>query len=195
VKIEVVEQPTSALTEYARISIAFDVRYVLDVSAPANGLGELLLTERAVSVPYVKDYDTMEGEGPMQWADHFDIANWGVLIARADGRSVGGATLAFDTPDLHMLDGRRDVAMLWDLRVAPAMRGRGVGGALFRAAEAWAGARGCVQLTIETQNTNVPACKFYQRNGCYLGAVRRGVYAEFPDELQLLWYKDLGGDL
>lgn len=55
--------------------------------------------------------------------------------------------------------------------------------------EAWAAARGCRQLKIETQNVNVPACRFYARQGCVLGAINRFAYREFPDEVQLLWYK------
>ena len=63
--------------------------------------------------------------------------------------------------------------------------------ALFRAAEAWSRDRGCRQLKIETQNINVPACRFYLRQGCVLGGINRFAYREFPEEVQLLWYKDL----
>jgi hypothetical protein len=49
----------------------------------------------------------------------------------------------------------------------------------------------CRQLKIETQNTNVQACRFYERLGCQLRAVDRAEYPELPQEIQLLWYKDL----
>jgi GNAT superfamily N-acetyltransferase len=52
--------------------------------------------------------------------------------------------------------GRDDVAVLWDIRVSPRERGRGIGSALFRAAGDWARARGCRWFKIETQNVNVP---------------------------------------
>jgi len=48
-------------------------------------------------------------------------------------------------------------------------------------------------MNVETQNVNVPACRFYVSQGCYLGAIRRFAYAELPDEVQLLWYRDLSG--
>lgn len=102
-----------------------------------------------------------------------------------------GAVIAFNTPGVDMLDGRSDLAVLWDIRVAPEARGKGVGSALFRAVESWAAARGCRQLKIETQNVNVPACRFYQRQGCVVGGIRRLAYPELPDEVQLLWYKEL----
>jgi GNAT superfamily N-acetyltransferase len=94
------------------------------------------MTERVVDPPYVKDYDAVEG--PTSWPTRFDISRWRLIAARVDGRRVGGAAIAFDTLGVRMLGGRRDVALLWDLRVAPDLRGRGVGTALFRAAERWA---------------------------------------------------------
>jgi hypothetical protein len=48
-----------------------------------------------------------------------------------------------------------------------------------------------VELKIETQNTNVGACRFYERQGCELRAIHRAAYPQFPEEIQLLWYKDL----
>jgi GNAT superfamily N-acetyltransferase len=90
-----------------------------------------------------------------------------------------------------MFEGRSDLAVLWDIRVAPSTRRCGVGAALFEAAEAWASAKGCRQLKVETQNVNVAACRFYARRGCELRATHGGAYSELPDEIQLLWYKDL----
>ncbi len=45
----------------------------------------------------------------------------------------------------------------------------------------------CAELKIETQNINVPACRFYARQGCRLSAIVSHAYAEFPDEIQLIW--------
>ncbi|HEX8905447.1 MAG TPA: GNAT family N-acetyltransferase [Longimicrobiaceae bacterium] len=191
--IEIVEETVGALAEYGRVSIAFEVRRVLDVSAPENGLGGLVLAERAVDPPYVKDYDAIAGEGPARWAARFDVSRWGFLAARVDGRRVGGAVVAFDTPGVEMLEGRRDLAVLWDLRVEQDARGRGVGAALVHAAEAWAAARGCRRMKVETQNINVSACRFYARQGFVLGAIHRFAYPDLPHEAQLLWYKDLPG--
>ena len=193
--MEIVEEPITAAAELALIPIAFEVESVFDVSAHDGGLGGLVLSERRLAVPYVKDYDAYEGESPTQWAERFDVSNWGLLGAHSDGARVGGAVVAFDTEGVRMLEGRRDLAVLWDIRVAPGSRGRGVGSALFRAAEAWAAERGCRQLKIETQNINVPACRFYARQGCVLGAINRFAYRELPDEAQLLWYKTLAGRL
>lgn len=189
--MEIKEEPIATVAEMASVPIAFEVERVFDVSAREGGLGGLVLSERRLDAPYVKDYDAEEGESPTQWAARFDVSNWGLICARANGVRVGGATVAFDTEGVRMLEGRRDLAVLWDIRVSPQERGRGVGPALFRAAEAWAASRGCRQMKIETQNINVPACRFYARQGCVLGAINRFAYPTLPDEVQMLWYKIL----
>jgi GNAT superfamily N-acetyltransferase len=180
-----------ALGEHARISIAFLVDRILEVTLVNGGLGGMSLAETPVADPYIKDYDAIEGEGPTRWANRFDTSNWGMISAFRDGARAGGAVIAFRTADLHMLDGRDDVAALWDLRVAAGQRGSGVGSALFRAAEDWAAARDCGWLKIETQNINVAACRFYQRMGSSLGGIDRFAYPGLPTEVQLLWWKAL----
>ena len=188
--IEVATVSPAALAAHARVSIAFEVDRVLDVTACDSGLGGLVLTERRLAVPYRKDYDAHDG-GPAEWPRRFDLTNWGLFAAQDGGAVVGAAAVAVDTPGVDMPEGRPDLAVLWDLRVAPEARGRGVGTALFQAAEAWSAARGCRQLKVETQTVNVPACRFYARAGCVLGAVHRFAYPDLPDEVQLLWYKTL----
>jgi ribosomal protein S18 acetylase RimI-like enzyme len=187
--IEVAEEPMPELAEYASVPISFQVRLVLDAVQLDGGLGGLMLTERAVDIPYIKDYDVLDG--PETWAGRFDLRNWGWIVARADGRRVGCAAVAFDTWGVEMLERRRDLAVLWDIRVAPEIRGRGMGAALFRAAEAWAVSRRCREIKVETQNINVPACRFYRRQGCELGGIHRFAYPTLPHEVQLLWYKQL----
>ena len=189
--IELTEEPMTALPEYARVPIVFTVDRVFDVTNCDDGPGGFALSERRLEVPYEKNYDGIAGEGPLQWARRFDLSNWALFTARLASRIVGGATVAFDTPGLTMLEGRRDVAVLWDIRVSPDARRRGVGAALFERVEAWAQLHGCRQLKIETQNTNVRACRFYERQGCQLREIHRAAYPELPEEIQLLWYKDL----
>jgi hypothetical protein len=122
----------AALSAHAAIPIAFVVDQILQVRVLDGGLGGMSLAQTAVTDPYVKDYDTLEGAGPQCWPGRFDVSNWGLIGARRDGASVGGAVIAIRTPGLHMLDGRDDLAVLWDIRVSPRERGGGIGSALFR---------------------------------------------------------------
>jgi GNAT superfamily N-acetyltransferase len=188
VNLTVAEESVANLEEYARIPMSLEVREIFHVIE--NEAGRFSLSKRSVPLPYIKDYDVLEN--PLGWPRCFDLSNWGFLVASSDGLRVGGAAMAFDTPGLEVLERRRDMAVLWDIRVSPQTRGIGVGTALFKAAEAWSIARGCRQLKVETQNINVPACRFYAKQGCVLRAIHPRAYREFPDEVQLLWYKDLG---
>ena len=189
--IQIREEPIERLGEHALIVIAFTVERIFVVTTPERGFGGIRLTEAAVEKPWVKDYDAIKGEGPTRWARRFDVSSWGLIAAYETDRRIGGAVIAFNTAGVHMLEARTDIAVLWDLRVQPDMRSAGVGSALFRAAEAWSIRRGCRTLKVETQNTNVPACRFYAHMGCSLGAMNRFAYPDLADETQLLWFKQL----
>lgn len=191
--LEIRHEPVTPVTlgEHAAISIAYVVDRILQVALTDGGLGGISLTETPVASPYVKDYDSAEGAAPTRWAERFDVSNWGLLSAWRNGARTGGAVIAFRTPDVWMLGGRDDVAVLWDIRVAPEQRGGGAGSVLFRAAEGWASVRGCGWLKIETQNVNPAACRFYQKMGCTLGGIDRFAYPGQPGEVQLLWWKAL----
>lgn len=46
-------------------------------------------------------------------------------------------------------------------------------------------------MQIETQNINVPACRFYAGAGYVLCGIGRFAYADLPEELQFIRQKDL----
>jgi len=190
---QIVEEPATVLPQYGRISPAFlvDSRFVVDPIE--NGLGGLRLRLESVTPPYVKDYDADSGHGPEHWLERWDISHWGVQSAFEGGKRVGGALIARDTPGVHMLDGRRDLAVLWDIRVHTQYRKKGIGSALFSASIEWAKTNGCRQLKVETQNVNVPACHFYARHGCRLAAINPFAYPDQPEEVQFMWLMDLSG--
>jgi GNAT superfamily N-acetyltransferase len=182
VDVEIIEEPPESLAEYAQVPIAFEVTRRLvfeDGKEPA---------EAAVR-RFVKDYDAIEA--PTEWAKNFDLSNWGILAAAAVGERAGGAVIAWKTPKLEMNLGGDEIAILWDLRVRPELRGKGVGRRLFGAAVDWSVKRGCLQKIIETQDINVPACRFYAAMGCVLTSVDAEAYPGL-DEVQLIWTRTLG---
>jgi GNAT superfamily N-acetyltransferase len=157
-----------------------------------GGLGGFKLIEEDVAEPFVKDYGC---DGPTDWSEAFDLSGWGIFVAWESQRPVGGAAIAAGGP-VYPMDRfqRTDLAVLWDIRVHPECRRRGIGTRLFEHAAGWARRRGYGQLGAETQNVNVPACRFYASQGCTLGAIHRLGYAGCPDvadEAMLLWYADL----
>jgi GNAT superfamily N-acetyltransferase len=189
--VQIIEVGPERLADYARVPIKFEVKSSLQVELVDGGLGGMLLHQVPVEKPYIKDYDSY-GETPTDWPERFDVTNWGFFLAMDGERPAGAAAVAFDTNGVIMLEARRDLAVLWDLRSHPAYRG--VGASLFRYAAEWSRKRGCRQMKIETQNVNVPACRFYQRMGCQLGEIHRFGYAAIPavaHEVMLNWYYNL----
>lgn len=189
-EITLVDEPIDSIERLTDIPIAFEVSRVFDVEE-TDVAGHYALVERTIDEAFIKDYDSIPGNTPRDWMNDFDLSNWGLIGAYAGGDRAGTALIARDTDGVTMLEGRKDLAVLWDLRVDPRKRRVGIGSALFLAVEEWAVARGCTQLKIETQNVNTPACRFYRMHGCRLGGIARSAYPAFPDEVQLLWYKDL----
>ncbi|MCK5115589.1 MAG: GNAT family N-acetyltransferase [Candidatus Aegiribacteria sp.] len=187
--IQIREENSSTLAEYAETPMTFTVDHIFTVKE--TGFGGIILEEHVVDPPYTKDYDACSGEGPLTWADRWDLSNWVFLSAYSGDKRLGGAAVAWNTPGVFMLEGCRELAVLWDIRIHPEYRGEGVGSYLFKAAENWAIAKGCKYLKIETQNVNVPACLFYQKQGCVLGAINTFAYPDLPGEICLMWYKDL----
>jgi GNAT superfamily N-acetyltransferase len=191
VEPEITEQVGMNLTEYNSIPISFEVRTILDIQVIAQGMGGFVLSERQIKTPWVKDYGPFDRERPRRWVGPWEASHWPVISAFVKGSRVGGCVLAYDLPGLDQLEGRKDVAALWDLRVHPDHRGSGIGSRLFEAAVAAARRLNCHVLKVETQNINVPACRFYVKHGCVLGLINRYAYDQFPDEVELVWYRQL----
>lgn len=182
---EIREERPDMLHAYAAVSIAFEVRSVFDVEPLDDGLP--VLSERRLEKSYVKDYDASEGCHPTLWPKRWDMSRWGFLAAFCSGMRVGGCAIVRGTEGVLRVHERRDAAVLWDLRVHPSVRGEGVGTRLFDAAAAWAKRQGLQRLYVETQNTNVSACRFYASRGCSLISAYPHAYAEFPEEVELIW--------
>lgn len=170
--------PVGDLTSYDHIPIAFEGHSRLDINALRDG--------RYVEIPvlpFVKDYDDIES--PAEWSRRFDVSNWIRL-----GREGGSAIVAWSTAGVDMLEGRDDLAVLWDIRVHPEHRGKGIGQAIVEAAEVWAKEKGCNELKVETQDNNVAACLFYKKMGFQLTEIVPNAYPGLQ-EAMLLWRKRL----
>jgi ribosomal protein S18 acetylase RimI-like enzyme len=189
--IEIIEEPLTiaTLTEYSSVPIAFQVKSYYLSSPIAGKPSKWNLQEVDLEIAYTKDYD--EINDPKGWPAQFELSHWVMLSAFADSKRVGGAVIAWNTPGFDMLEGRSDLAVLWDIRVHPELRGNQIGSLLFTRSMRWAIDRGCRELNIETQNINVPACKFYTRMGCELRAVHEGMYPTIPNETVFIWHHKL----
>lgn len=185
------ETAREAMLALASVPIAFEVREVLDPARVGSGRAEFLDSATPIAQPWVKDYDAVPGNHPVDWGGELDLSGWGLITAWSGARRLGSALIVQGAPAIDLLEGRDDLAVLWDLRVVPEVRGRGVGTQLLRAAERWAVSRGCRHLKIETQTLNVAACRFYAGAGYELLEVSEHAYPNLPDEVQVLWRRDL----
>ncbi len=104
---------------------------------------------------------------------------------------MGQRRLPLKADDLIILDKPANQAVVWDIRISPEWRGKGIGSILLDKCEQWAKAKNNIAIIIETQNTNVPACRFYANHGYELAFVRPDAYPDLPYEIQLLWRKSL----
>lgn len=191
-KLKIEKWPVNkeTLGKYRIIPSYVEVKSILDIET-LEGFGGMNFHEKKVKKPYLKNYDE-HGE-PLTWLN-FNTSNWIVFTAKSGERSIGGLTMVCKTPEIRMLNGRDDLTDVWDIRVHPDFKRQGIGTELFQRATEWSRSEGYKQLCVETQNVNVPACRFYLKQGCNLGSINRYAYCANPamaEEVQLIWFLDL----
>ena len=187
------ETDRSCFPLYDQIPMRLLVTHYYRMEKINRGLGGFLFTETPVE-PHVKDFCTGEDSSVSRWEKRWDISNWAFFMAFENEKPVGGAAAASRTKEINMLENRDDLAVLWDIRVHDDFKHMGIGKKLFGMAAGWSRAQGFKQLKIECQNNNVPAIKFYHKQGAILSAINEYAYYNVPHsrhEIQLIWYLDL----
>ncbi len=188
---EIKEMDKTCFPLYDQVSMNVDVRSEYRVTRIDNGLGGLVFEEENVA-PYVKDLSKYEKA--VEYEEMFDISSWRFYMAFDGDIPVGAMTIAGATEGMNMLGGRTDACVLWDIRVADGYKHKGIGQRLFDLGIAAAKADGYRLMIIECQNNNVPACKFYRKQGALLSKVDMNAYDSEPDianEVQFVWHLDL----
>lgn len=130
--------------------------------------------------PYWKTYP----DDTCDYAEYIDAADKAVYLAYwSDKKRIGHIVL------------RRDwnrYAFIEDIGVSRSARRQGVGTALIYRAGEWAKKNGLQGLALETQDTNLLACRFYAKCGFTIGAVNTMLYRNFSkpwsDEIAIFWY-------
>ena len=186
-KISYKEIGLDRLEEYDKIPFYYDTDKKYELKKIDNGLGGILL--ELVDVPHFhKDF----GERSEDWKRLFDLFSWKFFVAfNEEEKMIGGCTIVTNTPNCNMLEGRKDLAVLWDIRILEEYRHKGIGQHLFDMAKSFAKENGFKQLKVECQNTNPAAVNFYHKQGMELCAIYEHAYPDYPNEVQLLWYMDL----
>ena len=179
--------------QYDQISMIVHVSAYYRIDKDNRGLGGFSLVKTDVE-PYIKDFCVGDDESITRWEKRWDISNWAFFMAFDGEQPVGGTTVVSRTKEINMLSGRDNLAVLWDIRVDDAYKHKGVGQALFDMAVNWSREQGLVQMKIECQNNNIPAIRFYHKQGAVLSAIDEYAYYNEPEyrhETQLIWFLDL----
>jgi streptothricin acetyltransferase len=138
---------------------------------------EWSVSEELLDVPTTKTYPIDEFD-PREYVDNPDKA---AFIAFCDEQFAG-----------YILIGRRwnGNAFVDGFGVDPEYRGKGIGTALMNAAVEWSKAGGYNGISLETQDDNLLACRFYLRYGFNLGGIDRRVYThkDYLHETALYFY-------
>ena len=180
-------------SQYDLIPMCIQISSCFQMEKIDQGLGGYIITEKPVE-PYVKDFRLEHNASITHDTKQFDTSNWAFFMAFEKSRPIGGVAVAARTKEVNMLSGRDDLAVLWDIRVDNDYKGKGVGQKLFDMAVEWARSQGLVQMKIECQNNNVPACKFYHKQGAVLSTIDEYAYYNEPEyrhEVQFIWFLDL----
>ncbi|MBQ4558033.1 MAG: GNAT family N-acetyltransferase [Clostridia bacterium] len=181
------ELPLENIKEYENISMNYTTNKKYQIKKINNGLGGIIF--ELVDVPeFYKDF----GVKVEHWKEIFDLTNWKFFVAyNAKNELVAGCVVATKTANCRMLEGRDDIAVLWDIRVSNEYKRQGIGQKLFDMAIKWAKDSGFKTFKVECQNTNTSAVKFYHKQGMELCAINEFAYPDYPNEAQLLWYLNL----
>lgn len=170
----VVRGEVTCLSSLARCDFTFEV------TAELAGPFDDDVTSRVVPVvpAYTKDYG-FDGD---ELATYLDRPDGELFVATVRNACVGYVAVSA---------GWNAYAVVDDLAVDVAHRGTGIARALMDAAVEWARRAGLSGVRLETQSTNVTACRFYRRYGFVLGGHDRFLYrALHPGtrEVALYWY-------
>lgn len=131
------------------------------------------------------------GEEPYQKSYVFQKKNYRSYISNPD------KIIYFAYAD-GQLAGQIDINKHWngyawidDFAVDTRFRRRGIGRAMMRKAVNWAKAKYLPGIMLESQNNNVPACRFYENFGFKLRGFDTNLYKGLipnTDEIALYWY-------
>lgn len=175
-----------SLAEYDQINFAYSSNKKYIIKKLNRGLAGFSL--ELVDIPtYNKNFEVKTSD----WCKNFDISNWKFFGAYYDNEIIAGCVVATKTKDCHMLEGREDLAVIWDIRVKKEYQNVGIGQKLFTLAKEEITKENFKQLKVECQNTNYKAVNFYHKQGMELCAINEYAYKDYPEETQLLWYLDL----
>ncbi len=162
-------EPLSEMTEaeFRRLVVGYtsDEVYALSVEEGDDALAFRFVLSR-LDQPFEKRWPF--NAGLFGW--YRSLASLGLSFAAVEDAEMVGLVIAGTSEWNKMVS-------VWELHVSEQRRGSGIGRALLGAVESEAASRGYRAVSCETQNTNVPAIRFYRRVGYSPQAVDLSFYS------------------
>lgn len=147
--------------------------------------GHFAYREQLSEIHTRKHYPDYDGATADDYIESNDRAAY---FAYCDGNCVGQLLLAKTW---------NGYAHIEDISVAENYRGNGVGSALLNQAYQWAEEQQLSVFSIECQDNNIVASRFFQKNGFSIGGVNTELYKQlgkpYADETAVFWYKAMDG--
>ena len=133
------------------------------------------------SIIPVEPYEKILNVDPEDYTTFLDNPQKVIFFADVDGTPAG---------QIKLVPWWNKFAYVEELSVDTEFRGIGVGRALMTRAIEWAKEHNFPGLTLETQDNNVPACRFYEKCGFVLSGFDLYAYRNLdnPSEIALYWY-------
>ncbi len=176
------ELTSADIPNLTQIRPTYRTNTILELERTGSGLQVgWKLVERELETPFDKGsgYDLneiMQADIAERFLRTDDVYQ---RVAEFEGRLIGFLEVE--------LQHWNNSANLWNLMIDLDYRGKGLGRRLWHRAIDFARQEGVRTLLIETQNTNVPACRFYERMGCHLCGVHEAFYTDELNEFALFW--------
>lgn len=117
----------------------------------------------------------------LDWSTYIDSSEKIVLLAFSEEACIG---------QIRLIKDWNRFAYIENIAVKKDFRKSGVGHLLLEAAETWAKEQSLIGLSLEAQNDNLIACRFYAKEGFVLGGVDTlKQSANLQIDITLYWYK------
>ena len=133
------------------------------------------------SIVQVEPYEKILDVDPEDYTTFINNPQKVIFFADVDGKPAG---------QIKLVPWWNKFAYVEEIAVDTDFRGKGVGHALMTRAIEWAKGQNFPGLTLETQDNNVPACKFYEKCGFVLGGFDLYAFKNLDNasEIALYWY-------
>lgn len=130
---------------------------------------------------YEKAHETSFPDDSLDWHEYINSEDKQVFLAFDETTCIG---------QIRVVKDWNRFAYIENIAVRNSDRHSGIGHLLMQVAETWANEHSLVGLSLEAQNDNVIACRFYAKEGFALGGVDTLKQTGNPNiDMTLYWYK------